>query len=151
VANAAPVHPVSGAGSREDNAMNHKAIPTGKIDQEFQDLDRGWVAAYLQGNAELFDRIWPSGFIFTFPFGRFANKEQELADIKSGDLAFESLSTADTTVRVYGKTAVMAGRFSMKGLYKGRDISGQYNYTNVLERQEDQYWQIVASHATSAN
>jgi len=131
--------------------MSQKEMRTGKIDQEFQDLDRGWVAAYLQGNAELFDRIWPEGFIFTFPFGRFANKEQELADLKSGDLAFESLSTAITTVRVYGKTAVMAGCFSMKGFYKGRDITGQYNYTNVLERQQDQSWQIVASHAISAN
>jgi len=131
--------------------MSPRGIRIGKSDQEFQDLDRGWVAAYLQGNEELFDRIWPKGFIFTFPFGRFANKEQELADLKSGDLAFESLSTANTTVRVYGKTAVMAGCFSMKGLYKGRDITGQYNYTNVLERQQDQSWQIVASHAISAS
>jgi Domain of unknown function (DUF4440) len=126
--------------------MVQKAIPRQTIDKEFRDLDRGWVAAYLQGSLELFDRIWPSGFIFTFPFGRFANKEQELADIKSGDLAFESLSTTDMTVRVYGDTAVMAGHFTMKGLYKGQDISGQYNYTNVLEKQPDQGWQIVASH-----
>ena len=127
--------------------MGQRVIPEHKNDGEFRDLDRGWVAAYLNGDLELFDRIWINGFIFTFPFGRFANKEQQLADIKSGDLAFESLSTTDMSVRVYGKTAVMAGRFTMKGLYKGRDISGQYNYTNVLEKQPDQCWQIVASHA----
>ena len=126
--------------------MDQKVVPNQKIDKEFRDLERAWVAAYLHGNLESFDRIWTNGFIFTFPFGRFASKEQELADIKSGELAFESLSTGGMSVRVYGKTAVMAGRFTMKGLYKGRDISGQYDYTNVLEKQPDEGWQIVASH-----
>ena len=127
--------------------MDQKATPKGQIDLEFQDLERGWVAAYLQGDAELFDRIWTDGFIFTFPFAQFSNKEQALADIRSGDLAFDSFSSEDMTVRFYGKTAVMAGRFMMKGRYRGRDISGEYNYTNVLEKQQKQWWQIVASHA----
>lgn len=116
------------------------------INQEFRDLDRGWVAAYLQGDAELFDRIWIEGFVFTFPFGRCANKAQEIANIKCGDLAFESLSTDNMKVRVYGKTAVMAGHLTINGRYKDRDISGQYNYVNVLGKQQGT-WQIVASHA----
>lgn len=114
------------------------------IEQEFRELDRGWVAAYLQGDTELFDRIWIEGFIFTFPFGKGTNKAQEIANIKCGDLAFESLSTDNIKVRVYGNTAVMAGRFMMKGRYKDRDISGQYNYINVLGKQQER-WQIVAS------
>jgi len=126
--------------------LDQKAPFDSRTEQEFKDLDRGWVAAYLQGSTHLFDRVWTDGFIFTFPFGQFANKEQEIADIKSGDLAFESLSTDDYTVRFYGDTAVMAGRFTMKGRYKERDISGQYSYSHVLGRHED-CWQIVASHA----
>jgi hypothetical protein len=35
-------------------------------------------------------------------------------------------------VLVYGSIAVMAGRFTVKGRYNDRDISGQYSYTNVL-------------------
>jgi len=115
------------------------------IEQEFRDLDRGWVAAYLQGDAELFDRIWIEGFIFTFPFGQCANKAQEVANIKCGDLAFESLSTDNMNVRLYGKTAVMTGRLMINGRNKDQDISGQYNYTNVLGMKRGA-WQIVASH-----
>jgi hypothetical protein len=33
-------------------------------------------------------------------------------------------------VLVYGSIAVMAGRFTVKGRYNDRDISGQYSYTN---------------------
>jgi len=127
--------------------MDQNATLNVRIEQEFKDLDRGWVAAYLQGTTELFDRVWADGFIFTSPFGQFTNKEQEIADIKSGALSLESLSTDDIKVELYGSTAVMAGGLTMKGRYKGRDISGQYSYTNVLGRQQQQCWRIVASHA----
>ena len=126
--------------------MGQKVIRRRKISNEFKELERGWVAAYLQGNTELFDRIWTDGFLFTFPFGQFSTKEQELADIKSGELAFQSFSSEDMTIKVKGNTAVMAGCLMMKGQYRGRDISGKYNYTNLLEKQPEQCWQIVASH-----
>ena len=116
------------------------------IEQEFRDLDRGWVAAYLQGDTDLFDRIWIEGFIFTFPFGQFTNKTQEIANIQSGSLKFESLCTDNNKVKVYGNMAVMAGRLTMQGRYKERDISGQYSYTNVLGKWQE-CWRIVASHA----
>ena len=125
---------------------DRKATFMSNIEQEFRDLDRGWVAAYLQGDTELFDRIWIEGFIFTFPFGQCTNKAQEIANLKSGNLALESLFTDDIKVKVYGKTAVMAGRLMMKGRYRDHDISGQYNYINVLGKQQG-CWRIVASHA----
>ena len=131
--------------------MAQKATLNGTIEQEFQDLDRGWVAAYLQGTPDLFDRVWADGFIFTSPFGQFTNKGQEIADIKSGALSFESLSTSDIKMEVYGSTAVMAGSLTIKGRYKDRDISGQYRYTNVLGRQQQECWRIVASHAAHIN
>lgn len=127
--------------------MHEKMTLDSKHGREFRELDRGWVAAYLQGNGELFDRVWAKGFIFTFPFAQFSNRDQELADIKSGQLVFRSLSTDHVTVELLGKTAVMAGRFKMIGEYKSRDISGEYDYTNVLEKEIEGNWQIVASHA----
>ena len=126
--------------------INQKTILMNNIEQEFRDLDRGWVTAYLQGDAELFDRIWIEGYIFTFPFGQCTNKAQELMNIKSGDLAFKHLQTDSVKVRVYGKTAVMAGRLTVEGRYKDRDLSGQYSYTDVLGKQQD-HWLIVASQA----
>jgi hypothetical protein len=114
------------------------------IDQEFIDLDRGWVAAYLQGSAELFNRIWTERFVFTFPFGHFDNKAREISNIVSGSVLFESISSDNLRVTVYGNTVVMAGDFIMKGQYEGRDISGRYSYTNVLGKQHGK-WQIVAS------
>jgi hypothetical protein len=131
----------------QGRAMGQKALPMSNIEQEFSDLDHERIAAYLQGDTELFDRIWIDGFIFTFPFGQFTNKAQEIANIKSGDIAFKSLNTDNIKVKVYGNTAVMAGHLTMSGQYKDRDIGGQYSYTDVLQKQH-KYWQIAASYAT---
>lgn len=125
--------------------LQEKKSLTTRLGQDFKDLDRGWIAAYLQGDEELFDRTWTDGFIFTSPFGQFTNKQQELADIWSGDLRFESLSTGNVTVKVYGSTAVMTGCFLMKGYYKGRDLGGDYDYTTLLTKRQRSSWQIVAS------
>jgi hypothetical protein len=122
--------------------------PVNILDQELIDLDRGWVAAYLEGSADLFNRIWTERFVFTFPFGQFDNKEREISNINSGSVAFESLSSDNLTVTAYGNTVVMTGDFIMKGQYKGRDVSGRYSYTNVLGKLHDELWQIVSSHAS---
>jgi hypothetical protein len=126
--------------------MEHRPTMT-RLDQELNDLDRGWVAAYLQGDAELFNRIWPERFVFTFPFGEFTSRKQEISNIDSGKLSCESISTNSLAVRVYGTTMVMTGQFVMKGRSEGRDISGRYSYANVVERQRDERLQIVASQA----
>jgi ketosteroid isomerase-like protein len=127
-------------------AIGPSATAMSNIERELRDLDRGWVAAYLHGDTELLDRIWIEGLVFTFPFGQFTNKTQEIANIRSGERTFESLLTDNTKVKVYGRTAVMSGRLTMKGRYKDRDIGGQYSYTNVLCRRQEG-WRIVASHA----
>jgi diguanylate cyclase (GGDEF)-like protein len=41
--------------------MGSKATFISNIEQEYGDLDRGWVAAYLQGDTDLFHRIWIEG------------------------------------------------------------------------------------------
>ena len=119
------------------------ADPMSDIEQEFRDLDRGWVAAYLQGDAELFDRIWIEGFIFTFPFGQCTNKAQEFADLRCGDLAFESLTTDKMKVRVYGKTAVLTCRDHAKWIYHGREFAGYYKTLHVYAERAGR-WQLVA-------
>ena len=78
---------------------------------------------------------------------RDSTKAQDIATITSGDLAFESAVLDNVKVRVYGDTAVVTGRTTNKGKYKGQDISGQYQFTDVFVKQGGR-WRAVASHAT---
>jgi ketosteroid isomerase-like protein len=49
----------------------------------------------------------------------------------SGDLKFQSMELADLEAHVYGNTAVATGKNSLKGTYKGQDISGSYRFTDT--------------------
>ena len=63
------------------------------------------------------------------------NKAQQLAFTHSGDLKLESGQSSDVRVRVYGKTAVMNGRFGANGTLEGKNIDLQERYTAVWVKQ----------------
>lgn len=71
-------------------------------------------------------------------------EDRSMADIKSEDLTFGSLNIDEVTVRVSGDRAVVTGRATAKGRYKGEDISVQERFTNVLVKWQGR-WQAVAS------
>jgi ketosteroid isomerase-like protein len=50
-------------------------------------------------------------------------------------------------VRVFGDAAVVTGRITIKGTYKGQSIDGSYRYTDVFARKGGQ-WLCVASQST---
>lgn len=50
------------------------------------------------------------------------------------------------TVHVYGDAAVVTGKASLRNAkYKGKDISGDYLFTDTWVRKGGR-WQVVASH-----
>jgi len=49
-------------------------------------------------------------------------------------------------VKVYGKTAVVTGRFVAKGQSKGKPFTFTERYTGVFVKRDGR-WQLVAEHA----
>jgi ketosteroid isomerase-like protein len=88
-----------------------------------------------------------STYVFTGPQGSVENKEQAIADLKSGDLKLKSASLDSAKVQLYGGTAVVTYSSHDKGTYKGKDISGTTRWTDVFVNQNGS-WQLVASHGT---
>lgn len=74
-------------------------------------------------------------------------KAQDLADVKSGAYVITSGVMDDIKVRVYGDTAVVTGRNTVKGQYKGKDISGQTRWTDTWVKSAGR-WQCVATHSS---
>jgi ketosteroid isomerase-like protein len=87
-------------------------------------------------------RLW-----LTFPRFVATDKAQDKTDLSSGDLKFESMELSDLNVHVYGNTAVAAGTNTLKGTYKGQDISGKYRFTDTWVKRNGK-WQVVASQST---
>jgi ketosteroid isomerase-like protein len=75
------------------------------------------------------------------------DKTRIIADLKSGDLKFESSKLEDMKVHVYGNAAIVTYATTDKGAYKGKDISGRYRWTDVFIKRGGN-WQLVAGHGT---
>jgi len=119
----------------------------GHDEQLVMQIEQDMGAAIQKGDASPFERYIADTFVFTDSDGGVTDKTHLVSDIKSGDLKFESSKLDDLKVQVYGNTAVATYGTTDKGNYKGKDISGQYRWTDVFVKRKGQ-WQMVASQGT---
>lgn len=90
-------------------------------------LEHEWVEAISRRDMALLGRILAEEFIITTSFD-VITKAQCLAYLGSGDLVLDCVSCDDVTLRDYGSEVVVYGTATIKGHYRGHDISGQYQY-----------------------
>src|ERR1041385_5977690 len=100
-----------GEGQKESARGSHKT----SVEEVIRKLDNERIQAQIHADATVLDRVYAADFIGVGPSGRVRNKPQVISDFTSGDLKFQSITTDDVQVRVYGNTAVETGRSPMIG------------------------------------
>jgi ketosteroid isomerase-like protein len=120
---------------------------TGNPEQTIKQIQQELVTAITQGNTAPFERYLADTFVFTAADGGIQTRSEWLADLKSGDLKLQSTTNEDVKVQAYGDAAVVTYRSTDKGTYKGKDISGQYRWTDVFVKQKGG-WRWVATQGT---
>src|SRR5437773_10614030 len=118
---------------------------TFEIERHVRQLNDDWVKAMVRADAATLDRIMADDFFFTYPLEG-DDKAQFIADVTSGDLKIEHISREQTSVRVFGSTAVLTARDSATWLYHGRELSGQYKIIQVFAERAGR-WQLCAVQA----
>lgn len=103
--------------------------------------------AILRADTAVLDRVWADDYRLTNPGGNVMEKAGFIGALKSGGLKFETLDLSDTNVRVYGDTAVVTGRATVKAKGDNQDIAEQVRYISVYVKRQGQ-WQAVAMQAT---
>jgi ketosteroid isomerase-like protein len=76
------------------------------------------------------------------------NKEQALANLRSGRVHFTTLNVTDRKVRFYGTTALVTSQAEVQGTTGEGDISGSFRYTRVYVRDARGKWKIVSFEAS---
>ncbi len=111
-------------------------------------IENDMSAALTKPEAAAAESMLADSYYATNPDGTTQNKTQFMADLKSGDLKLESNKLDDMKVQVAdADMAVVTYRSTDKVSYKGKDISGQYRWTDVLMKRDGK-WQFVVSHGT---
>src|SRR3981081_3263733 len=89
----------------------------GKVEQTLMHIEQEMLDALIKGDPSPSERYLAATYIFTAPDGEVMDKTRAIADIKSGDLKFESSKFDNMKVRVYGDTAVVTYGSTDKGSY----------------------------------
>jgi ketosteroid isomerase-like protein len=111
-----------------------------KMEQEIAD-------AIVKSDTSVFDKYVADNGTFTDPGGMLMSKAQTMAMFKSGDLKLESIKIEGMKVQMFGNTAVVTYTTMDKGMYKDKDISGQYRWTDVFVKMSGK-WKLVAGQGT---
>ena len=114
-------------------------------EQAVQQQDQVRIRAQITADTIALRRIYADDFLGIGPTGVVRNKAEVIADFTTHALTYQSITTAEVRVRVYGNTAVETGRSTMVGQDRGKDVPRENRFTRVWV-MTDGRWQLVANH-----
>lgn len=126
-----------------------------KAEEEVRKLEREWLDAYEQNNAEAMNRIVADDFTITFPNGSIQAKPQLMSMVRavasstrrSAEPAMR-FHTEDAQSRAYGDTVILMGRVVTEYERDGKTVREQSRYTDTYVKRNGR-WQVVASHLSN--
>jgi ketosteroid isomerase-like protein len=103
--------------------------------------------AMLSSDVAALDELLAPDLIFTNHLGQLLGKDEDLAAYRSGVLKVVCLEPSEQHVRALGDVAVVSVRMQLSGTYGDAPANGDFRFTRVWARSEQERWQIVAAHA----
>ena len=126
----------------------HQSVRTrdaASAEQAVQQQDQERIRAQINADAVALRRIYADDFLGIGPTGVARNKADVIADFTTHVLTYQSITTAEVRVRVYGIAAVQTGRSTMVGQDRGKAAPRENRFTRVWV-MTDGRWQLVANH-----
>ena len=122
-----------------------RGTQTERVVATIRKLDEQRIQAQIHADRKELDRIYADDFIGVGPSGAVRTKPQVISDFTSGELNFQSITTGDVQIRIYGNTALETGLSTMIGKDKGKAVPRDNRFTRVSIKQQGR-WRLVANH-----
>jgi len=123
----------------------------GKVEQQISALSDAMIQANLKEDTSFYQKHYAEDAIIVHGNGKLFTKYQEIADLKSGSLKYESIDVREKTIHVYGNTAVVHLLISFKGVLGGKQFGPiDLRRTVVWVNQQKDGWKIVSWQVTRA-
>lgn len=115
-----------------------------KAEKEILATMEAYKQAMIHNNAPVLEKLLSDDLAFTHSHGQFQNKADVLQGVTSGKNVIIRMEFTDTTVRVYGNTALVKGRVD---LWHSETNQVPMNVLHVWVNGP-KGWQLVARQAT---
>lgn len=115
----------------------------GNAEEQIKTLQTQLVQADLKGDTSFFEKYFAGDCTVIHGDGKLSTKAEEIANLKSGALKFESIDVRDQRIRTYGDTVVSTALFSVKGTINGKPYGGDVRRISVWVKHKGD-WKLVA-------
>jgi hypothetical protein len=120
---------------------------TSPDEQELRDIEQGLARAWLNRDRAFLERVLAPGWSVTQPDGTMLDRKAVLGEFFDA-VRFEMNVIDDVEVKLFGDTAVVRGRTTVRATFNDMPVSATIRFTDVFIKRKQQ-WQVVASHASS--
>lgn len=145
--------PASTKGSGQTSGRGMTAVEQttrgsdGNVKKQIDALADQVIKSFRTADTDFMGKHFADEFTAIHSDGKLTNKEQEIGNVKSGALKWETVDTHERKIVVYGDTATVIGLASSKGTVGGKPYSGDYRTTQVWVKQKGD-WKLVAFQST---
>jgi len=115
--------------------------------EEIRALEKTWAQTFIKNDAAAIGWHMTEDWTIVTPEGNVLDRTTFLGLVESGDLTHDGMDSTDTSVRVYGDTALVTARATSKGKFKGHPFTESERSTDVFVKVGGQ-WKCVLTHLT---
>ena len=119
----------------------------GNAEEQIKTLADQFNKAYAKADTGFMEKYFADEFTAIHSDGKLSTKAQEIANIKSSSLKWDSVDVHERKIHAYGDTAVVIGLASSKGTLGGKPYTGDYRTTEIWVKHNGN-WKIVAFQST---
>lgn len=123
-------------------AVSHAETP-----EQIQALDREWAQACVQADLAKLEQILSDDLTYTHSSGEMQTKAQFIATIREGKTRYRSIEFQQSSVRIYGNTAVTNNEVRVSLTIDGKDVSVHPRFLHVWVKHDGR-WQLAAHQGT---
>ena len=119
----------------------------GTVEQQIKALSDQAIQAQLKGDTSAFEKFYADDATIIHSDGTLVTKAQEIENLKSGSLKYESISVLEQKIHIYGETAVAISHTSVKATVSDKPYSSDARNTRIWVKRKGN-WQLVLFHVT---
>jgi len=123
------------------------AVANAETPEQIQALDREWAQACVQSDIAKLEQILSDDLTYTHSSGQTQSKAGFIATLREGKTRYRSINFQESSVRIYGDSAVSNSEVRVNLTIDGKDVSVHPRFLHVWVKHNGR-WQLAAHQGT---
>lgn len=111
--------------------------------EEINQCEQNLLKAMKTADIETLNQLLHDDLLFIIPTGETITKELDIANLESGSLQIDDITTNDQTIHLIDDCAIVSVIVNLKGSFLKQQIEGKYKYIRTW-KLFDQNWQVIS-------